>query len=112
MSTLLVRPGLLLIKTLIQKELGYKIPGYTLLVNHLAKTVFFDIADKEGKNIRHPYADKKGLMQKVANMVGRSIPKGATLDMTVVKYYDKQDVTVDAYFTDLQNEKQKLTTII
>lgn len=110
---ILVRPGLGLIKSVIQQELGHRIPSYQMIIDKVHDKVFFDIPIN-GKNIRHPYSGEKSkvLLDKVVKMASKQLHPEQHLDVVICEYPEKGDVTITTYYTDKDGTKQTSKTIL
>ena len=107
--SLLAKPGLLLIKTMIVKQLGYKIAWYDMILNILKNEISFRVPMEGGLLSRvYPYIDTHNVIGMIKTMTQKELKTGDALDLIIIEYR-KEGIKIGVYFTDINNIKQSKT---
>ena len=108
--SLLAKPGLLMIKTLIQKQLGYSIPWYDMVLNVIKNDITFCVPENTPRHDPHeyPYRDTQGVMNLIKTMTQKRLKTQDTIDIIIISYR-KEGIEISVYYTDQKLLKQTKT---
>jgi hypothetical protein len=101
--SLFIRPSLKLIKTTIQKTVGFRVAWFDMQINLLQNEIKFVLPFENTKRV-YPYEDKNNLVGIIKSMVQKELKTGDTIDIIIIKYTETSP-KVDVYYTSEKNEK-------
>jgi len=103
-NALLIRPSLKLIKTTIQKTIGFRIEWYDMRVNLMDEKIDFVVPVDMSVRV-YPYGDKQGLLTIIKNLLKDKITSGESIQVAIIKHRNEKSC-VEIYYSDSKGNKQ------